>query len=148
LFEGDLNAGDGDGSGGFGHSPATPAGCREEPDGIAVSFPEIPEDLKSSEGQRNVSVLVSLPSMDVNEHSFGIDIGNLEVGSFLKPETEGVHDGETGFVMRELDRIKKFSDFVEAQDHGQGFLFFGSDECEGGPFSLECVGEEELDAAQ
>ena len=112
-----------------------------------MRFPEIPEDLKSSEGQRDVPVLVSLSTMDVNEHSIGIDVRNLEVGTFLEPEPEGVHDGETGFMMGELDQVQDFSNFVDTEDHGEGFLLFGSDELESGPFSLEGVGEEELDTA-
>ena len=127
---------------------ASPSGRREEPDGIPVGFPEIPEDLKGSEGQRDVSVFVSLSTMDVDEHSVGIDVWNLEVGTFLEPEPEGVHDGETGFVMGELDQVQDLSNFVETEDHGEGFVFFGSYEFESGPLSLEGVGEEELDAAQ
>jgi len=32
--------------------------------------------------------------VDMNHHSLGIDIGNLEIESFLEPEPQGVHDCE------------------------------------------------------
>jgi hypothetical protein len=113
-----------------------------------VGFPEFPENLECFEGQRNVSVFVSFTAMDMDEHSLGIDVRYLEMGSFLEPETEGVHGGETSLVMREPYRSEDISDFANTEDHREGFLFFGSDELESGPLSFEGVGEEELDAAQ
>lgn len=113
-----------------------------------MGFPEIPKDVKGSLRQRDVSILVPLAPVDVDKHAVGVDIRDLQVRSFPDAQTKGVYDGEAGLVMGEPHRVQDVPDFVPTQNHRQGFLFFGSDEFEGGPFAFEGVGEEEFDAAQ
>ena len=85
---------------------------------------------------------------DAQEHPLRIDVGNPQEQTFTESQATRIDRGQTDPVHRRAHARENRLDFLPAQDHGQ-FLFPGrAQEFEAGPVALECVLEQELDAAQ
>ena len=72
--------------------------------------------------------------MNVDEHSVGIDIRDLQVRSFTDSKSQGVNDLETGPVMRKMDTIENSVDFLSAQDHREYLFLWRPDKFKRSPF--------------
>ena len=57
--------------------------------------------------------------MDMNKHPFGVDIRNLEIEGFLKPESERIDGGEEAQHGRLFDEFQKDLNFVDRQNRRQ-----------------------------
>jgi hypothetical protein len=86
--------------------------------------------------------------MDVDEHSLGIDVRDLEVCSFPDTKTKGVDDFQACPVVFELDMIEYVFDFLPAQDNRELFFLFRSDEFKTCPVSFQGDCEEMFDATE
>jgi hypothetical protein len=83
--------------------------------------------------------------VDVYEASGAINVFDLKMCSFLKPETTGVDSAKADSVSEESYIFKDVSDFVSTEDGGEFLLPFGPHKAQGGPFSLYGVLIKELD---
>lgn len=61
---------------------------RKNPSGIAMRRPVLTQKDESRLWQGNESIFGTFATVDVNQHPLGVDIGNLEMQSFLQPESE------------------------------------------------------------
>ena len=71
--------------------------------------------------------------MNMHHHSFGVDVGNVEIESLLQPESKCVDDGEKaqhGWLFNEL---KKGVDFADSNHYRQFEFAANSQEFESGP---------------
>ena len=149
FFESNLNAALGHGFGCPGHVDASATGSREQENGIAVGDPVAAKNLQGALGKRDVAVFGPLAMTHVDEHPRGtVDIGDLKMGAFLKPQPAGVDGGEAGAVERQADTAKDRSNLFRAQDHRELLLPGGPNEGESAPLSLEGFLIEELDATK
>ena len=73
----------------------------------------------SRHGQWNEPISGPLTSMNVNDHPFGVDIGYLEMQSFLQSESERVDDREEAQHGGLFDELQKDLDFVDGQNGRQ-----------------------------
>jgi hypothetical protein len=64
--------------------------------------------------QRDIAVLGALAAMDVDHHAGAIDIGDLQVKSFVKAQAAGVHGGEIDVVVEGFDVGQHASDLFDA----------------------------------
>ena len=147
LLEGDLNTGYGHGLISDCLSMPAATGRREEPVLIAVSLPELSEEFQSAVGQGDVAVLVALAS-DMEEHAVAVDVGDLQGSAFGQSQPAGVDGGETNPMAEHVDAGEGLSDFIEAQDGGQGLDPLGFEQTDGGPVPFEGVLIEELDSTE
>jgi hypothetical protein len=84
----------------------------------------------------------------VDPQTRAINIGHLQMGPLLKPETTGVERGEAHAVARQSHAAGQLADLFEAEDHRQLLLAWRAHKAQGGPVTVEGLFEEELDAAQ
>jgi hypothetical protein len=84
---------------------------------------------------------------DVDQQTRAIDIGYLQMGPLLKPETTGVDRGEAHAVAQQSHAVEKPENLFETEDYRQLFLAWRSHKTQGGPVAVEGLLEEELDAA-
>ncbi len=83
---------------------------------IAMSLVVLSEDLKRCLWQRDHSILGSLSTMNVDQHAIGVDIGDLEMESFLEPKSQGIDDEEEARHGRLFDQLEKCVDFTDRDD--------------------------------
>src|SRR5258705_5799144 len=84
---------------------------------------------------------------EVNHHRSAVDVGDPQIGAFLKPQTAGVDGGETNFVTRQSDATENLAHFRQAEDDRQFLLGRSPHEVEGAPIFVQGALKEELDAA-
>ena len=101
LFEGFskpvLNAGDGYGPSRGGFDTATDFFlCRKEPSWIAVRGPELPKKPECGIRQWDSPLLGPFSTMNVDDHSIGVDVTDLQMSRFLKSKPTGIDRGEDG----------------------------------------------------
>ena len=72
-----------------------------------MGFVVISESEQGRLGQRNQSIFRALTAVDVNQHSLGVDVANLEIEGFLEPEAQGVDDREEAQHGWLFDELKK-----------------------------------------
>ena len=80
---------------------------------VAMGFVIFPEDLQGGFRQRDQAIFGTLSSMDMDEHSLGVDIFNMEIESFLESESQGVDDREEeehGGLFDQLEKGVNFAD--------------------------------------
>ena len=95
---------------------------RENPFLVTMGFVILSEREQCGLGQRDHSIFGALTTVYVNHHSLGVDIGNLEIESFLEPEPQGVHDREEAQHGWLFDELKKRVNFAD-RNHGRQFEF-------------------------
>ena len=78
------------GGGGGGHPKTAPARGWKEPHGMAVGFPVLAEQREGRLGQRHIAVLRPFAVAHVDDHAGTINIGHLQVGTFLQPQATGI----------------------------------------------------------
>jgi hypothetical protein len=60
-----------------------------------MGFPLLAHQVERPVGKRNIAVLISLSTANMDKPSGAVDIPNLEMGPLLKPEAAGVDGGKT-----------------------------------------------------
>jgi len=98
-------------------------------------------------GEWDVAILGTFATVNMNHHAVAIDIGNLEIESFLESEATGVNGGEVGIVLEGFDADKQAPDFFGAKDRGKAMFILGSEDTEEVPIAVEDVLVEEAYAA-
>ena len=83
--------------------------------------------------------------MDIS--SGAVDIGNLEMSSFLQPESTEIDGCQTDTMMEQANRAEYLTNLVSTQNDREFLLLFHSDKGEGGPRALKSIFVEELNAA-
>lgn len=116
----------------------------ENPCLIAMSLVVFSEDEQSGFGQWYQTIFGTLATMDVNHHSIGLDILNLEIESFLQPESQRVDDGEEAQHGGFFDQLEERMNFTDGDDDRDFELASRSYELESGPISRARKGEELL----
>ena len=86
---------------------------REDPLFVTMGFVVLSESEQGGLWQRDHSIFGALTSVDVNHHSLGVDIRNLEIESFLEPEPQGVHDREEAQHGWLFDQLQEGVDFAD-----------------------------------
>ena len=83
--------------------------------------------------------------MDMDDHTLGVNIGNLKVEGFVESETQAIDGGEVDLVVKGSGRFKELPDFLKAEDSGEAVFGLGADEREGMPVAFEDMLVEEFD---
>ena len=109
--------------------------------------PVAPQDVEGVLGQGDIAILGALAPMDVDHHALAVDVADLKIEAFLKPESAGVDGEQECVVVKGGHGAEDSADFVLAEDGGQAVLFLGLDDVEGVPVAHEDVPVEEADAA-
>ena len=78
-----------------------PYACWEDPRGAPMRFPLLPHQVQGSLRQWNIAIFISFTAADMDDPSGAVDIMDLKVGPFLKPETAGINGGETHPVSKQ-----------------------------------------------
>jgi hypothetical protein len=126
----------------------TTAWCREDQDWMTVRDPILAKPGQRPVRQGDIPIFPALTVTDVDQYTRAIDIGHLQMGPLLKPETTGVDRGEAHAVARPSYAVEKPANLFETEDHRQLFLAWRSHKTPGGPVAVEGLLEEERDAAQ
>jgi hypothetical protein len=119
----------------------------EEEARMAVGEPIAAEQIEGGWGQREVAILGTLSTVDMDHHAGGIDIGDFEVETFMESEAAGVDGGEVGVILESFDLGKNASDFFTAENGRKASFGLGSEDSEDVPVALEDVFVEEANAA-
>jgi len=127
---------------------ARTSGCRKKPIGISVCFVPITEFRECPLRQGYITVFTSLTLFDVDDHSWTVDVGNFERAAFGEPESAGVDSQKTDTVNWETDALEDTLDFFTSEDNGESPLGFRTNEVKQGPFPLNGLGVEKLDATE
>ena len=62
--------------------------------------------------------------MDMDQHSFGIDTGDLQVKSLLESQSKGIDDGEEAVHGGFFDQFQKGVHFADREDDGDFLIDF------------------------
>jgi hypothetical protein len=114
---------------------------------MAVGYPIVAEQVKGGLGERHVAIFGTLSTVDMDHHAGGVDIGDFEMESFVKPQAAGVYGGKIGIVLEGLDSGQKASDFFHAENGRKSSFILGAEDSEDVPVALEDVLVEEAYAA-
>jgi len=110
--------------------------------------PILAEQFQRPQWQRDIPIFSAFPLPEVNHSAGAIDILNLKMSPFLKPEPTGINRREASPMALQPDEAENPTDLVRAQD-GRKLLFASrANKVEDGEIPLESMLEEELDAAQ
>ena len=93
LAEDDLQAGSGKGAGGRRPVDAAPAASGKEPDGVAVGFPELAQQLESALGQGDITVLATLAVADVKQQAGRVDVADLQASALAETQAARIDRG-------------------------------------------------------
>jgi len=119
----------------------------EEKAGVTVGGPIAAEQLEGGLGERDVAILGTLSTVDMDHHAGGIDIGDFEVETFVKSEATGIDSGEIGVILEGFDLGKNASDFFTAENGRKASFGLGSEDSKDVPIALEDVFVEEANPA-
>jgi hypothetical protein len=75
----------------------------------------------------------------MNHHAAGVDVGDFEMESFVKPQATGVDGREIDIIVESLNLGKNASDFIDAENGGKASFGLGSKDSEDVPIALEDV---------
>jgi hypothetical protein len=119
----------------------------EEEARMTVGHPIAAEQMEGGLRKRDVAIFGALPTVDMDHHAGGIDIGDFEVETFMESQAAGIDGGKIGVILEGFDLGKNGSDFFNAKNGRESSLILGSEDSEDVPVSLEDVFVEEAYAA-
>lgn len=85
---------------------------------VAMGFPMLPEDSQCLHRQRNIFILCTLASMDVNHHSSAVDVRNVDVQAFREPKATGINGMQVGEVVRGIHVTQYIKNFFTTKNTG------------------------------
>ena len=91
---------------------------REQPLGMAMGGPVGAEHLERLVGEGDQAVLVALATAAMDQHSSGVDVGDLQMKGFLQPQSERIDGPEEASQPRLADGIDELIDFGDGQHRG------------------------------
>ena len=115
----------------------------EEEAWMTVGYPVAAEQVEGGLGERHIAIFGALPTVDMDHHAGGVDIGDFEMESFVKPQAAGVYGGKVGMVLEGFDAGQNVSDFFHAENGRESSFSLGSEDSENVPVALEDVLVEE-----
>jgi hypothetical protein len=124
-------------------SMAISAKGREEELRVTVGPPIEAEQMECRLREREVAILGTLATVDMDHHAGGVDIGDFEMETFVKPQAAGVDGGKIGIILEGFDTGQNASDFIHAENGGEASFGLGSKDSENVPVSLEDMFVEE-----
>jgi hypothetical protein len=137
----------------FGHgrrsvvcSSAVTANGREEEARVAVGPPIASEQMEGGLRERDIAILGTLAAVDMDHHAAGVDVGDFEMESFMKPQAAGVDGREIDIIVESLDLGKNASDFIDAENGWKASFGLGSKDSEDVPIALEDMFVEEANS--
>ena len=89
---------------------------RKEPDGIAMAFPERAQMSEGAAGQRHVTVAIAFASANVQKHSPGIDVADLQMQPFTQAQAAGVKSDERDALIQGGDAAKDESHLLGGEN--------------------------------
>jgi len=92
---------------------------REEPEGVAMSFPKRAQMLQGAPWQGDVTVAIALASPDVQEHPSSIDVGDLQVQPFTQTQSAGVKGDEGDPLVQGANAGEDLANLLSREDYGQ-----------------------------
>src|SRR5207244_9111185 len=111
--------------------------------GIAMGLPVLAQHLKCSLRQRNIPVLTSFPVTHVQDHPCTIDVGHLDMRSFLQSQPARVDSCQEDSVARQTNQREYLSYLFGAEDRWQLLLTGRPDQLEEGPLPAQRPLDEE-----
>jgi hypothetical protein len=143
MAEGALNTALGHGRESFSSSFMVSAKSGKEQERMVMSAPIAAQQVQGRDRERDVAILGTLATVDVDHHAGGVDVGDFEVKTFMKPQAQGVDSGEIGIVVERFHGRQDASDFFHAENGRKAALGLGTKDPENMPATPEDVHVEE-----
>ena len=86
-------------------------------------FPVVSEHVQCAVGKRQVTIFGAFAAMNVDRHSLGVNVADLQVESFFEPQPKRIKRPQKGRVVPLLCCGDQLMHFLDRQDVGQRFLF-------------------------
>jgi len=90
--------------------------CGKEQHRIAMLLPILAQQLQRALRQWDIAVFRAFTVADVNHHPGAIDVGDVQIDSFLQPQAAGVNGGEADLVAWQFDASQNLAHLFAAQD--------------------------------
>jgi len=120
----------------------------KKPDWIAMSNPILAQQIQDGFGQGHITVFPPFSMADVQQEAIAVDVGDLQVQSFLQTQPTGIDGAQADPIMHPADTSQNTAYFAYTE-HDRQFLLPGrAHKIEGLPFPTQGVLEEKLDPAQ
>src|SRR2546428_9003010 len=110
--------------------------------------PKLAQHLDRALRQRHITIFAPLAVPHVKHHARAVDICHLKARPLLQPQPARVDGRQAYSVARQSDAIENLSHLFGTEDHWELFLTRRSNQAQCSELSVECLLEEELDAAQ
>jgi hypothetical protein len=91
---------------------------------VLMTFPEVSQQKQSRLGQRQIAILRTLAAMNVDHHAFRVDVADLQIASFLQPQSQGVHGPEKHGHARSRAFADDLINLIDGQNFRQRFDLF------------------------
>ena len=108
--------------------------------------PVLAEYFQRAGGQRHVAILGPLAAVDMDHHP-AVDVADLQVQPFPKPQSQRVDRPEIGAVVERSDGGDELSHLVDGEHVGECLVPADVEALESGPVTRRGVAIEEPDAA-
>jgi hypothetical protein len=119
---------------------------REEPFRGAIDEPVLAKFAEESRRENDESFFAAFAIANVEEHLFGVDVGDLELAGFLNAKSGGVTGHEDGAVFGNLNRVEEGVNFLDGKNGGKWLgRFAGKRDSDDDFGASEGDGEEEFD---
>ena len=112
-----------------------------------MTFPEVAEQKQRRLGQRQIAILRPLAAMNVDHHAFRVDVADLQIASFLQPQSQGVHGPEEHGHAWSRTLADDLVNLINGQNFRQRFDVFDSHLCQRLPLAFAGASVEKLHAA-
>lgn len=93
-----------------------------------MSLPVFAQDEQCFGRKRNIAVFGSLSSVDVDHHSFAVNIRDLQEEPFMKTQATAVDGDQVGTIMEGMGITKHTLDFFQTKDGRKTMLCFSPDQ--------------------
>ena len=90
--------------------------------GLRWVLPVLAQQLQRALRQRDIAIFGALAVADVNHHAGAVDVGDLQMGSFLQAQAAGIDRRRDKLVARQSDGSENLAHFRQAEDDGQFLL--------------------------
>ncbi len=106
----------------------------------------LPQKLIRCTWNRNITVLRTFPSVDVDHHTLFIDVRDFEVQRFLEPQAAGIDCGEEGVVARRRDAGEGGAHLFGTEHSRKPVFSLRPDDAQDIPVTAQNVLKEKADA--
>jgi hypothetical protein len=114
--EGALQGGATHGNGRGAGTEATLAFGRKEESGMTMTLPLLAQEMEGASGQRDIAILVAFAFANVEEHSFRINVPDLQSQTFSQPQAARVNGGETNAMIEGGNKGDDAPDFIRREN--------------------------------